>query len=66
MKTLNQNQTKEQKLFKIAQTHFGVTTLAERHQDCLDHHDVSVHAIKAALHDAYRAGCIAQAAKGNK
>lgn len=40
----------------IARTELGVATLATRGRDRLDFHEVSVAALKRALHRAYMAG----------
>lgn len=41
----------------IAQKHLRIDTLEERKSDRLDFHEVSVWAIKDALHAAFMAGC---------
>jgi hypothetical protein len=47
----------------IAKQHLFVETLATRHSDRLDFHDVSVWGIKAALEAAYLAGQQSQQTK---
>ena len=41
---------------QIANDHFGIQTLEERHTDSLDFHDVAVWNVKAALEAAFNAG----------
>lgn len=43
-------------LTDIARTHLGCTTLATRHSDRLDFHELSVWQVKAALEAAFQAG----------
>lgn len=53
----------DQLLESIAKQHLFVETLATRHSDRLDFHDVSVWGIKAALEAAYLAGQQSQQTK---
>jgi len=46
-------------LAEIALGHLFIETLATRHSDRLDFHDVSVWAVKSALMAAYQAGLAA-------
>jgi len=46
-------------LAQIALDHLFIETLATRHSDRLDFHDVSVWAVKSALLAAYQAGLAA-------
>lgn len=48
--------TAETQLAAIASRYLGADTLAERHSDALDFHDVHVGNIRAALLAAYEAG----------
>lgn len=50
-------QTFDSILTLIAQKHLDIETLATRHGDNLDFHDVAVWRIKEALHAAFMAGC---------
>lgn len=56
-------QALNQILENIAKQHLFVETLATRHSDRLDFHDVSVWGIKAALEAAYLAGQQSQQTK---
>jgi hypothetical protein len=49
-------QTRDQALAEIATTILDLETLATRHSDRLDFHELSVWGIKAALEAAYAAG----------
>jgi hypothetical protein len=44
------------KLAEVARLHLRIETLETRRSDSLDFHDVSVWAVKAALHAAYDLG----------
>ncbi len=46
----------KERLEGIAQKYLGIETLAERHSDRLDFHEVGVGSLKDALEAAYRAG----------
>lgn len=48
--------TTQKTLEQIAQRHLNVETLATRHSDGLDFHDVAVWSIEAALKAAFEAG----------
>ena len=50
------NQARDQQLQTIATDHLFIATLETRNSDRLDFHDVSVWAVKAALHAAFEAG----------
>ena len=43
-------------LERIAQKHLGIATLASRHSDSLDFHDLAVWSLEAALKAAFEAG----------
>ena len=53
---MNNNNTRDEQLQKIALNHLFVATLETRNRDSLDFHDLSVWAIKTALQAAYEAG----------
>lgn len=44
-------------ILEIAQRQFRIETLETRNRDRLDFHDVAVWAIRAALEEAFEAGC---------
>lgn len=46
----------DQELAEIASKHLGLETLNEQHSDTLDHHEVPVWDLRAALAAAYAAG----------
>ncbi len=48
--------TTQKTLEQIAHRHLNVETLATRHSDRLDFHDVAVWSIEAALKSAFEAG----------
>jgi len=59
-KTANKTAQQLDKLFtQIALDHLFIETLATRHSDRLDFHDVSVWGVKSALMAAYPAGLAA-------
>ncbi|GAA0306376.1 DUF6900 domain-containing protein [Rhodovulum strictum] len=48
---------RDAQLLEIAQRQFHLETLETRNWDRLDFHDVAVWAIRAALEEAFEAGC---------
>lgn len=55
--------TVDEIIAEIAAQHLGVETLAERHLDSLDFHEVPVWDLRAALAEAYRRGQTDEAAR---
>lgn len=53
---------RDAQLLEIAQRQFHLETLETRNWDRLDFHDVAVWAIRAALEEAFEAGCRASPA----
>ncbi len=55
--TRREQERRQKTLEEIAARHLFIETLATRRSDSLDFHEVSVWGAKAALEEAYAAGC---------